>query len=318
MAYKSITASSSDSEADKGTPSSNALAFGSGGVLSPTPAIDRLVSLSLLAIVVGIVTGLGAVLFRDLIALIHNAFFLGKLSLHYDANLFTPASPWGPLVILVPVAGAVIVTFLVSNFAPEAKGHGVPEVMDAIYYGGGIIRPVVAVVKSLASAVAIGTGSAVGREGPIIQIGSALGSTLGQLIRMPPGQRIILVAAGAGAGIAATFNTPIGGVMFTIELMMPEVSVSSFLPVALSTAVATFVGRLFFGVQPAFEVPHLTPLSNDFASAVTFGSLRRARPADGTRRDRVRARPALCRGPVRQDRVSLSASCPRHGCWSAC
>jgi chloride channel protein, CIC family len=230
-----------------------------------------LLSLSLLALVVGIVTGLGAVLFRDLIGLIHNLFFLGKLSLHYDANLFTPASPWGPFVVLVPMAGAVIVTFLVSNFAPEAKGHGVPEVMDAIYYGGGIIRPAVAVVKSLASAVAIGSGSAVGREGPIIQIGSALGSTLGQLIRMPPGQRIILVAAGAGAGIAATFNTPIGGVMFTIELMMPEVSVSSFLPVALSTAVATFVGRIFFGVQPAFDVPHLTPLSIDFASAETLG-----------------------------------------------
>jgi CIC family chloride channel protein len=233
------------------------------------PSIS-LVSLSLLALAIGIVTGLGAVLFRDLIALIHNAFFLGKFSLHYDANLFTPASPWGPLVVLVPVLGAVIVTFLVSNFAPEAKGHGVPEVMDAIYYGGGIIRPAVAIVKSLASAVAIGSGSAVGREGPIIQIGSALGSTLGQLIRMPPGQRIILVAAGAGAGIAATFNTPIGGVMFTIELMMPEVSVSSFLPVALATAVATFVGRLFFGIQPAFEVPHLTPLSNTLASAETL------------------------------------------------
>ena len=234
-----------------------------------SPSIS-LVSLSLLALAIGIVTGLGAVLFRDLIALIHNAFFLGKFSLHYDANLFTPPSPWGPLVVLVPVLGAVIVTFLVSNFAPEAKGHGVPEVMDAIYYGGGIIRPAVAVVKSLASAVAIGSGSAVGREGPIIQIGSALGSTLGQLIRMPPGQRIILVAAGAGAGIAATFNTPIGGVMFTIELMMPEVSVSSFLPVALATAVATFVGRLFFGIQPAFEVPHLTPLSNTLASAETL------------------------------------------------
>ena len=110
-----------------------------------------------------------------------------------------------------------------------------------------------------------------GREGPIIQIGAALGSTLGQLVRMPPGQRIILVAAGAGAGIAATFNTPIGGVMFTIELMMPEVSVSSFLPVALSTAVATFVGRFYFGVQPAFEVPHLVPLSNDMSSALTLG-----------------------------------------------
>ena len=117
-------------------------------------------------------------------------------------------SAWGAAVILVPVVGGIIVTFIVSNFAPEAKGHGVPEVMDAIYYEGGVIRPVVAVVKSLASAFAIGTGAAVGREGPIIQIGSALGSTFGQLLEMSPGQRIILVAAGAGAGIAATFNTP--------------------------------------------------------------------------------------------------------------
>ena len=154
-------------------------------------------------------------------------------------------------MILVPVVGAVGVTFLVTQFAPEAKGHGVPEVMDAIYYKGGVIRPVVALVKSLASAVAIGGGSSVGREGPIIQIGSALGSTLGQIIRMPAGRRIALVAAGAGAGIASTFNTPIGGVMFAIELMMPEVSVDTFLPVAIATGTATFIGRWFFGDAPA-------------------------------------------------------------------
>jgi CIC family chloride channel protein len=127
--------------------------------------------------------------------------------------------------------------------------------MDAIYYQRGVIRPIVAVAKSLASALAIGSGAAVGREGPIIQIGSALGSTLGQIIRMSMGQRIILVAAGAGAGIAATFNTPIGGVLFATELMLPEISVNTFLPVALSTGTATFIGRLFFGVQPAFSVP---------------------------------------------------------------
>lgn len=100
--------------------------------------------------------------------------FLGQFAVCYDANLFAPPSPWGPLVILVPVIGAVGVTFLVSNLAPEAKGHGVLEVMDAIYYKNGIIRPAVALVKSLAPALAIGTGSAVGRDGPIIQIGSAL------------------------------------------------------------------------------------------------------------------------------------------------
>ncbi|MGH8132637.1 MAG: chloride channel protein, partial [Steroidobacteraceae bacterium] len=184
-----------------------------------------LVQLSLLALGLGIVTGFGAVLFRDLIGLIHNLLFTGHAVPRYDANVFTAAAPWGALVILIPVLGAVGVTFLVTHFAPEAKGHGVPEVMDSIYYRGGLIRPVVALVKSLASALAIGSGSSVGREGPIIQIGSALGSTLGQIIRMPAGQRIALVAAGAGAGIAATFNTPIGGVMFAIELMMPEVSV---------------------------------------------------------------------------------------------
>jgi chloride channel protein, CIC family len=168
-----------------------------------------LVYLCLLALVVGIVGGLGAVVFRGLIAFVHNLLFLGKLSVIYDSSLFTPASPWGALVILVPVVGAMGVTFIVTNFAPEAKGHGVPEVMDAIYYNRGIIRPIVAIAKSLASALSIGSGAAVGREGPIIQIGSAFGSTLGQVIRMSMGQRIILVAAGAGAGIAATFNTPI-------------------------------------------------------------------------------------------------------------
>ena len=110
-------------------------------------------------------------------------------------------------------------------------------------------------MKSLASAISIGTGAAVGREGPIIQIGASLGSSLGQFIAMAPWQRITLVAAGAGAGIAATFNTPIGGVMFAIELMLPEISARTFLPVALATGTATFIGRIFLGLQPAFDVP---------------------------------------------------------------
>jgi chloride channel protein, CIC family len=229
-----------------------------------------LLPLSLLALVVGVVTGFGAVGFRDLIGLIHNLLFLGRFAVAYDANLFTPPSPWGALVILVPVVGGLAVTALITWFAPEAKGHGVPEVMDAIYYKSGVIRPVVAVVKAFASAISIGSGAAVGREGPIIQIGSALGSTLGQIVRMPAGERIILVAAGAGAGIAATFNTPIGGVMFAIELMMPEVSARTFLPVAIANGTATYVGRLFFGTAPAFTVPQLTPFAVDETSAAVL------------------------------------------------
>ena len=123
-------------------------------------------------LLVGCVTGFGAVFFRALIALIHNVAFLGKFSITFDANQFTPIGPWGPFIILVPVLGRLIVVFLVENFAPEARGHGVPEVLDAIYYKEGKIRPVVAAIKSLASAFSIGTGAAVGREDPIIQIGA--------------------------------------------------------------------------------------------------------------------------------------------------
>ncbi len=232
----------------------------------------HLLPLSLLALLVGLVTGLGAVIFRDLIGLVHNLLFLGRFAFAYNASVFTPNDPWGPLVVLVPVIGGLGVTWIVSNFAPEAKGHGVPEVMDAIYYKQGVIRPVVALVKSIASALAIGSGAAVGREGPIIQIGSALGSTLGQIVRMPASQRIVLVAAGAGAGIAATFNTPIGGVLFATELMLPEISVDSFLPVAVATGSATFLGRLFFGSEPAFSVPiNLAAIPNEPSSVITLG-----------------------------------------------
>ncbi|MBW4025125.1 MAG: chloride channel protein [Proteobacteria bacterium] len=245
----------------------------------PAPPVEQvddshrlgLLPLSLLALVVGCITGVGAVVFRDLIGLVHNIMFLGQFRIAYNASEFTPFNPWGAFVILVPVLGGLGVTWITTNFAPEAKGHGVPEVMDAIYYKKGVIRPIVAVVKSIASALAIGSGSAVGREGPIIQIGSALGSTFGQVIRMQPGQRITLVAAGAGAGIASTFNTPIGGVLFATELMLPEISVNTFLPVALATGTATFIGRLFFGSQPAFNVPlNLAAIPNAPSSAVTL------------------------------------------------
>lgn len=210
-----------------------------------------------LSVLVGVVAGLGAVVFRALIGFIHNLLFLGKLSTAYDANTHTPPSPWGPFVILVPVAGAVGVAFLVKTFAPEAKGHGVPEVMDAVYHRKGIIRPIVSVIKALASALSIGSGASIGREGPIIQIGSSFGSTLGQLLRLPVWQRITLIAAGAGGGIGATFNTPVGGVLFAVEIILHEVSARTLVPVFTATATATYVGQLFFGPHPSFSIPTL-------------------------------------------------------------
>jgi len=211
--------------------------------------------LCVLAFVIGIVAALGAVVFRAMIALIHNAFFLGIFSWISDANHFDPVSPWGAFVILAPVVGGLVVIWLVQTFAPEAKGHGVPEVMYAVYHNKGDVRGIVAVVKSIASAISIGSGASVGREGPIIQIGASFGSTLARALRLPSWQKITLLSAGAGAGIAATFNTPLGGVMFAVELLLPEVSNRTFLPVVVATATATSIGRAVFGLDPAFFVP---------------------------------------------------------------
>jgi chloride channel protein, CIC family len=213
--------------------------------------------MGLCALAVGVIAGFGAVVFRAMIGGFHNLLFLGLWSFDYDANVHTPPSPWGAWVILVPVLGAIGVAFLVKTFAPEAKGHGVPEVMDAIYRKDGRIRPIVAVIKSLASALSIGSGGSVGREGPIIQVGAAFGSTLGQLVAMPARQRALLIAAGSGGGIAATFNTPIGGIVFAIELMLPFATPLSLLWVGLSCVTATYIGRVFFGDLPSFNVPSL-------------------------------------------------------------
>ena len=151
--------------------------------------------------------------------------------------------------------GGLIVVWLVQTFAPEAKGHGVPEVMYAIYHNKGNVRGIVAVVKSIASAISIGSGASVGREGPIIQIGASFGSTLARKLSLARWQKITLLSAGAGAGIAATFNTPLGGVMFAVELLLPEVSNRTFLPVVVATTTATSIARFVFGLAPAFYVP---------------------------------------------------------------
>lgn len=219
---------------------------------------ERRVSLLVLcglALVIGVMTGLGAVVFRALIGLVHNLFYFGRLSFVYDANVSEGPSRFGDLILFAPIIGGLIVVFLVRRFAPEAKGHGVPEVMDAIFYKRGNIRGTVAVIKALASAISIGSGAAVGREGPIIQIGSALGSAFSQLIGLSTRQRITLLSAGAGAGIAATFNTPLGGVLFALEILLPEVSNRTFLPVVVATGAATTIGRILIGPDPAFAVP---------------------------------------------------------------
>jgi CIC family chloride channel protein len=130
--------------------------------------------------------------------------------------------------------------------------------MFAVYHNNGNVRGIVAVIKSIASAISIGSGASVGREGPIIQIGASFGSTAARALRLSRWQKITLLSAGAGAGIAATFNTPLGGVLFAVELLLPEVSNRTFLPVVVATATATSISHFVFGLAPAFYVP-LTP-----------------------------------------------------------
>ena len=199
-------------------------------------------------------TGFGAVALRALIGFFHNVFYNGTFSFLYDANVTEGPSRFGDLVFLSPILGGLVVVFLVERFAPEAKGHGVPEVMDSVFYKRGNIRGKVAIVKALASALSIGSGAAVGREGPIIQIGAALGSAFAQGIKLSTWQKITLLSAGAGAGIAATFNTPLGGVLFALEILLPEVSNRTFLPVVIATGAATTIGRILIGPNPAFAV----------------------------------------------------------------
>lgn len=208
-----------------------------------------------IATLIGILAGFAAWGFRLLIGLFHNLAFFGIFSLSYNANVHTATSSWGWLVILVPVLGGIIVVFLIENFAPEAKGHGVPEVLAAIYYRRGRIRGVVSIIKAIASSITIGTGGSLGREGPIVQISAAFSSVFAQWLKLPMTQRNLLIACGASGGIAATFNAPIGGILFSVELMLLSVNSRTVMPVIISSVVAANVGRYLIGPNPAFHIP---------------------------------------------------------------
>ena len=199
------------------------------------------------ALVVGLGAGVGAVIFRWLIdAVTRIAFTGGKGALAFLGEYY---------VILIPAIGGLFVGPMIYFFAREAKGHGVPEVMEAVALRGGRIRPIVAVVKSLASSICIGTGGSVGREGPIAQIGSALGSSLGQALKLSDDRIRNLVACGAAGGIAATFNAPIAGTIFALEIILGEFSATYFSTVVIASVTASAVGRAVFGNYPAFVVP---------------------------------------------------------------
>jgi CIC family chloride channel protein len=206
--------------------------------------------MAVLGVIVGLAAGFGAVGFRYLINFFQTLAYGGENDLlELVVNL-----PWYYRVA-VPAIGGLIVGPLVYFFAREAKGHGVPEVMEAVALKGGVIRKRVVVVKSLASAISISTGGSVGREGPIVQIGSAIGSVLGQFMKVSGDRMRTLVGCGAAAGIAATFNAPIAGSMFALEVILGDFGLATFSPIVISSVVATAVSRAYLGDTPAFIVP---------------------------------------------------------------
>ena len=220
--------------------------------------------LLLLSLVVGAGAGVGAIAFRWLI---NSATLI--LSGHADYSDAGRApnplvSGLGPyFVVLAPVVAGLLYGPLVYLFAREARGHGVPEVMFAVARRGGRIAPQVAVVKAIASALCIGGGGSVGREGPIVQIGSALGSSLGRVVRVAEPRMRVLVACGAAGGIAATFNAPLAGVFFAMELILRSFTAEAFGMVVVSSVMASVIGRAAFGdaaflALPAFTVDHLS------------------------------------------------------------
>jgi chloride channel protein, CIC family len=206
--------------------------------------------MAVLAVFVGLAGGFGAVGFRYLIN------FFQSLAYGSDGNLLdiVRSIPWY-WRILIPTLGGLVVGPLVYFFAREAKGHGVPEVMEAVALKSGLIRKRLVVIKSLASAICIGTGGSVGREGPIVQIGSAIGSTIGQILKVSADRMRTLVGCGAAAGIAATFNAPIAGSMFALEIILGDFGLATFSPIVISSVIATAVSRHFLGDAPAFIVP---------------------------------------------------------------
>jgi CIC family chloride channel protein len=228
---------------------------------TPLPADGRIASLaeiSAWALIIGVVTGLLGVLFRAIVAAIHDFFFLGYLSAYYDPNMHTPASWLGPLVILSPVVGGMVVIFLSRLPPAESRGQGVSDIIDAIYYREGRVRSIPAFIKSLAAGIQSGSGGSVGREAAIVQIGAAIASRAARLINLAQWQRMTLVAAGGAAGLAAAFNAPLGSIVFAVELMMPEISPRTLLPVTMAAGAGTFVARVFYGLQPTFLVQTVT------------------------------------------------------------
>jgi len=200
----------------------------------------------LLATIIGALAGLGSVAFILLIRYFEKFFFGGIF----------PALGSNPyLVFLLPLLGGLLIGPLIQRFPTEAKGDGVPSAMETIALRGGVIRPRTVGLRTLTAAITIGSGGSVGREAPIAQIGAAIGSMVGQFLKVSATRMRIFVACGAAGGIAAVFNAPIGGVFFSLEVLLGDFAAATFAPIVVASVIATAVSRLLLGNVLIFQVP---------------------------------------------------------------
>src|SRR5438477_12511928 len=227
------------------------------------PAQFRMVLVSFLAAAIGLIAGCVAFLLYKLIDLFTNIVFYHRFVAEFTSARHHQLVAW---VILMPVIGGVIVGFMAKYGTAKIKGHGIPEAMEAVLINRSRIEPRVAILKPISAAIAIGTGGPFGAEGPIIQTGGAIGSLVGQLFHTTASERKVLLACGAAAGMSATFNTPIAGVILAIELLLFEFKSRSFIPLVIASTLATAVHMQTLGTGPMFEVgkvdfgiPHALP-----------------------------------------------------------
>ena len=218
---------------------------------SPQPAQFRMLLVSFLSAAIGLVAGLVAFALYKLIGLFTNLAFFHRWSADFTSARYHQLGPW---VILVPVVGGIIVGIMAKYGTPKIKGHGIPEAMEAVLTNRSRIAPRVAILKPISAAIAIGTGGPFGAEGPIIQTGGAIGSLVGQVFHTTAVERKVLLACGAAAGMSATFNTPIAGVIIAIELLLFEFKSRSFIPLVIASTLATAVHMQLLGLGPMFQV----------------------------------------------------------------
>lgn len=227
------------------------------------------ISMMAFAAIIGILGGFGTIIFRKLIAILHNLFFSARLSDTYNETLHTASSIWGIGIILLPIIGGLLVIWILEKYASDQRGLSVPEIVYAIFFKDGKIQPITALAKTFASAITIATGGSVGREGPVFQIGATLGSLISDVITISTEQRKLLITAGVAATTATIFHAPLSGIIFAVELLLMPITAFGIFLIIISTILAISIEYLFNNLDPIFTIQYTNHLIQD----ITFSSL---------------------------------------------